>query len=91
MPVDFLSDDQVAVSGRFSGPVSRAELKRFFFLDDRDLELVGRRRGEDSRLGSGCRWKHYGFWGRFLMIRWRCRNRLLISSGSANDMICIPS
>lgn len=61
MPVDFLGDDQVAVYGRFSGPVSRAGLERFFFLDDRDPKLVGRRRGEDSRPGSGRRWEHYGF------------------------------
>ena len=60
MPVDFLSDDQVAVYGRFSGPVSRAELERFF-LAGRDLELVGRRRGEDSWLGSECRWEHDSF------------------------------
>ncbi|WP_426938368.1 DUF4158 domain-containing protein [Pseudarthrobacter sp. S3] len=40
MPVEFLSDDQVAVYAQFAGPVSRAELERFFFLDDRDLELV---------------------------------------------------
>ena len=51
MPVEFLSDDQVAVYAQFAGPVSRAELERFFFLDDRDLELVGRRRGAGNRLG----------------------------------------
>ncbi|MEU3333028.1 DUF4158 domain-containing protein [Glutamicibacter creatinolyticus] len=52
MPVEFLSDNQVAVYGQFSGPVSPAELERFFFLNDRDVELVGRRRREGSRLGT---------------------------------------
>lgn len=66
MPVEFLSDDQVAVYGQFSGPVSRAELERFFFLDDRDLELVGRRRGEGSQLGFGLQLGTLRFLGMFL-------------------------
>lgn len=39
MPVEFLSDDQAAVYGRFEGPPSRAELERFFSLDDADRAL----------------------------------------------------
>lgn len=66
MPVEFLSDDQVAVYGQFSGPVSPAELERFFFLDDRDLELVDRRRGEGSRLGFGVQLGTLRFLGTFL-------------------------
>ncbi len=66
MPVEFLSDDQVAVYGQFSGPVSRAELERFFFLDDQDLELVARRRGEGSRLGFGVQLGTLRFPGTFL-------------------------
>ncbi|WP_230855213.1 DUF4158 domain-containing protein [Arthrobacter terrae] len=65
MPVEFLSDDQVAVYGQFSGPISRAELERFFFLDDQDLELVGRRRGEGSRLGFGIQLGTLRFLGTF--------------------------
>lgn len=66
MPVEFLSDDQVAVYGQFSGPVSRSELERFFFLDDRDLELVGRRRGAGSQLGFGLQLGTLRFLGTFL-------------------------
>lgn len=66
MPVEFLSDDQVAVYGQFSGPVSRTELERFFFLDDRDTELVGRRRGEGSQLGFGLQLGTLRFLGTFL-------------------------
>ncbi len=51
MPVEFLSDEQVAAYGKFTAEPSQAELERFFFLDDVDRELVGRRRGEHNRLG----------------------------------------
>ena len=33
MPVGFPSDDQVTVYGQLAGPVSAAEMERFFFLD----------------------------------------------------------
>lgn len=36
--------------GRF-GSLSRVELERFFHLDDEDRRLVGKRRGDHSRLG----------------------------------------
>lgn len=66
MPVEFLNDDQVAVYGIFSGPVSRAELERLFFLVDRDLDLAGRRRGEGSQLGFGLQLGTLRFLGTFL-------------------------
>ncbi|GGQ35758.1 hypothetical protein GCM10010140_77150 [Streptosporangium pseudovulgare] len=34
MPVEFLSDEQAARYGACVGAPSRAELERFFFLDD---------------------------------------------------------
>jgi len=37
VPVEFLSDEQAEVYGQFIGEPSRAELERFFFLDDADL------------------------------------------------------
>jgi len=51
MPVEFLTDDEVAAYGRFAGAPSRADLERVFFLDDEDRALVGVRRGEYSQLG----------------------------------------
>jgi hypothetical protein len=51
MSMGFLSDEQATAYGRFDGAPSRAGLERFFFLDDIDQQLVGRRRGEHNRLG----------------------------------------
>lgn len=36
MSIEFLSDDRVAAFGRFVGEPTRAELERYFFLDDAD-------------------------------------------------------
>ncbi|MGW4803022.1 DUF4158 domain-containing protein [Kitasatospora sp. NPDC004272] len=40
MPVEFLTDEQAAGYAAFRGAPARAELERFFFLDDADRELV---------------------------------------------------
>jgi hypothetical protein len=37
VPVEFLTDEEAARFGRYSGPPSLAELDRLFFLDD-DVE-----------------------------------------------------
>jgi len=51
MPVEFLTDDEVAAYGRYTGAPSPAELDKVFFLDDEDRKLIGRRRGPHMRLG----------------------------------------
>jgi len=51
MPVEFLTDDEAAEYGRYSGCPSQADLERVFFLDDDDRALVGRHRGEHMRAG----------------------------------------
>jgi hypothetical protein len=51
MPVEFLSDEQVAAYGHFTGELPAGELERFFYLDDADRDLVARRRSDHHRLG----------------------------------------
>jgi hypothetical protein len=51
MPVEFLSDEEAAVFGRYAGLPTRADLDRMFYLDDADLRLTAKRRGEHMRLG----------------------------------------
>jgi len=51
VPLDFLSDAPVAAYGRFDGMPSRADLERFFLLDDADRKRIGDRRGDHHRLG----------------------------------------
>ncbi|WP_131767025.1 DUF4158 domain-containing protein [Candidatus Protofrankia californiensis] len=53
MPVEFLSDEQAAAHGSFVGTPSRAQLARFFFLDDEDRRLVDQRQRDHLRLGFG--------------------------------------
>ena len=50
MPLEFLADDE-ATYGRYAAAPSQADLERVFFLDDGDLSLVGRHRGEHMRAG----------------------------------------
>lgn len=66
VPVEFLSDEQAAVFGRFVGEPLQAELGQFFYLDDVDRELVEARRGEHSRLGFAVQLGTVRFLGTFL-------------------------
>jgi len=66
MPLEFLTDAQVAGYGRFEGVPSRADLERFFVLDEVDKELIGDRRGEHNRLGLMLQATTVRYVGRFL-------------------------
>lgn len=66
MPVEFLPEAQVAAFGRFTGPPSRAELERFFFLDDADRVEIAQRRGQHNRLGFAVQLGTVRFLGAFL-------------------------
>ena len=50
MPVEFLTDDEVAY-GRYAEAPSQADLERVFFLDDEDRKLVDLRRGDHMKAG----------------------------------------
>ena len=51
MAVDFPSEEQAAVFGRFPEEISTEDMERFCWLDDADLSAVDRSRGTHHRPG----------------------------------------
>jgi hypothetical protein len=66
VPVEFLSDDQVAAYERFVGDLTRSELEGFFLLDSTALDLIADKRGPHNRLGAALQVGTVRFLGHFL-------------------------
>lgn len=66
MAVEFLTDEQAARYGSFHEAPSRAELERYFFLDDADREAVQAKRRSHNRLGFAVQLTSVRFLGRFM-------------------------
>jgi hypothetical protein len=64
--VSVLSDQQAAQYAAFDGAPSRAELERYFFLDDSDLEEVQAKRRSHNRLGFAVQLTSVRYLGRFM-------------------------
>ena len=66
MAVEFLTDEQAARYGSFHERPSRAELERYFFLDDADREAVQAKRRAHNRLGLAVQLTSMRLLGRFM-------------------------
>jgi hypothetical protein len=65
-PQEFLTLEQIAVYGRYSGPPTVDELDQYFVLDDEDRDLMVNLHGDESRLGFALQLTTLRFLGTFL-------------------------
>lgn len=67
MRIDFLTTEQKASYAQFLGEPNQIQLSRYFHLDEADLELIARRRGNQNRLGFALQLTSVRFLGAFVV------------------------
>lgn len=66
MPTSFLTPDQRAAFGQFSGPPTPEELTRYFYLEGTELATIRQMRGNANKLGFATLLCGVRFTGRFV-------------------------
>ncbi|MGC1183179.1 DUF4158 domain-containing protein [Legionella sp.] len=67
MPVDFLTDEQCQPYAKYPETLTQDQLDKYFYLDDKDKELIDACRRDYNKLGYAIQLMTVRFLGAFLV------------------------